>query len=471
MRWAHSLVPSLACAGVTLLASRTLLAQPPAADPAADAGAPASGPAPAPAPASTELVPPSAPSASPNASPSAPPGAEPASGGAAQATPPGPPPPKWYDVLEVGAFVDAYYAHNWRRPRPNKNANLYHPYTANTGFSLSWIGLDAAVQPDPVGAVLQLRFGPSVPNLALADFAIPGGIGFVQNGYVTWKPMGKDGKLNLIFGKFDTIYGAEVAKSQDNINYSRGFLYNLAQPFFHTGLRADIQLADALQLKLMAVNGWNNTIDNNRGKSFGGQLVVTPAEGVSFAAGYLGGPEESDVQEVTCAPTETFDAASSSCIPAPAGATTGGGGIARNPGADSRWRHLVDVVGDATFGKLRFVVNGDYVTQTISVGGQDTSVAWYGASALMRYALTDVWAVGARGEMIRDKDGQITAPNTGPISIYTGTFTLEAAPNKMLVIRLDNRIDAADAAVFATGLRGNDKTQLTSILGVVAKTN
>lgn len=462
MKWARSVLPSLACAGATLCASRTLLAQPGAPEPAVDAGAPA----PLTVPAPTEPV-----SPQPAPAPAVPPDVKPANGGVAQAASQPPPSPKWYDALELGAFVDAYYAHNWRRPRPNKNANLYHPYTANTGFSLAWIGLDAAVQPDPVGAVLQLRFGPAVPNLALGDFAIPGGIGFVQNGYVSWKPGGKDGKLNLILGKFDTVYGAEVAKSQDNINYSRGLLYNLAQPFFHTGLRADIQLTDSLQLKLLAVNGWNNTIDNNRGKSFGAQLVASPAEGVTFAAGYLGGPEESDVNEVTCGATEAFDPASSKCIAAPAGATTGGGGVARNVGADSRWRHLVDVVGDATFGKLRAVVNGDYVTQTISVDGQDTPVAWFGASALLRYPLTDVWAVGARGEIIRDKDGQISAPNAGPITIYTGTLTIEAAPHKMLLIRLDNRIDAADSAVFPTGLRGNDKTQLTSILGVVAKTN
>ena len=79
---------------------------------------------------------------------------------------------KWYDVVDFGAFVDAYYSHNWRRPRPNGGANLYQPYTPNTGFSLAWLGLDASVNPDPVGAVLQLRFGPSTPNLALSDFAI-----------------------------------------------------------------------------------------------------------------------------------------------------------------------------------------------------------------------------------------------------------------------------------------------------------
>jgi len=55
-------------------------------------------------------------------------------------------------------------------------------------------------------------------------------------------------------------------------------------------------------------------------------------------------------------------------------------------------------------------------------------------------------------------------------ALYTGTLTLEAAPHKSLLIRLDNRMDAADQELFAT-LNGTSKTQFTTTLGVVAKTN
>ena len=43
-------------------------------------------------------------------------------------------------------------------------------------------------------------------------------------------PGGKGSPITLDFGKFDTIYGAEVAESQDNINYTRGVLYWFGQP-------------------------------------------------------------------------------------------------------------------------------------------------------------------------------------------------------------------------------------------------
>ncbi len=418
---------------------------PAASAPAAPAAPAAAVPAPAtPAPAALAPVAPAA------SEPSKP--AEPGKAGEASS--------KWHDALSFGAFVDGYYSQNWRNLGQNTGANAYQPYTANSGFNLAWFGLDGAVDTGAVGAVAQLRFGPAVPNLALGDVAIPGGVGFLQNGYGWWKPQGKDGSVKLILGKFDTIFGAEVAQSQLNINYTRGMLYNLAQPFFHTGLRADIQVSDLVAVKVMAVNGWNNTIDNNKGKSFGGQVTLTPTKDYAFSLGYLGGPEESD--QITTTPAAT------PADPKPSPVTS------TNIGADSRWRHLVDVVADLNpTSELHVVANGDYVTQTVAdpVTGADKTVSWFGASLLGHYALTDVWGVGLRGEYIRDKDGQISAPNALPVTLMTGTVTVDAAVSKNLLIRLDNRGDFADEAVFFAG-RGNAvKNQFTSTLGIVAKTN
>lgn len=379
----------------------------------------------------------------------------------------------WYQRFSLEAFVDTYFSHNWRSPRPNSSANTYHPFDPHSGFGLAWLGLDAGMDPDPVGATLQLRFGPSVPNLALGDWSLPGGIGFIQNGYVSLRPGGSSGPVTIVAGKFDTVFGAEVAQSQLNMNYTRGFLYNLAQPFFHTGVRVDVQATEKLAFKVLAVNGWNNTLDNNRGKSFGGQVSYTPIDEATVSVGYLGGPEESDVSTLACASGQVFDAATSSCgtvANAPADAPTSG--KVENTGAESRWRHMADVVVDVKPNKqLRFVANGTYVTQTISVASADKSASWVGAALYARYALTPQWAGAIRGELLNDPDGQITAPNTKAVSLYTGTVTLEYSPVSKLLVRLDNRIDAASEAVFAAKLDGTAKSQFTTTLGLVVKTN
>lgn len=411
---------------------------------------------PAPAPAS---VPSSAPAASP--APPAPVAEAPAT----QAP--------WYQRFSLEAFVDTYFSHNWRSPRPNSSANTYHPFDPHSGFGLAWLGLDAGMDPDPVGATLQLRFGPSVPNLALSDWSLPGGIGFVQNGYVSLRPGGSKGPVTIVAGKFDTVFGAEVAQSQLNMNYTRGFLYNLAQPFFHTGLRVDVQATEKLAFKVLAVNGWNNTLDNNRGKTFGGQVSYTPVDEATVSVGYLGGPEENDVSTLTCASGQVFDAAAAACsqVPnAPADAPTSG--KVENTGAESRWRHMADVVVDVKPSKqLRFVANGTYVTQTVSVASADTHASWVGAALYARYALTPQWAGAIRAELLNDPDGQITAPNTKAVSLYTSTLTLDYSPVSQLLVRLDNRVDGASQAVFAAKLDGTAKSQFTTTLGVVVKTN
>jgi hypothetical protein len=345
--------------------------------------------------------------------------------------------------MKVGAFVDTYYSQNWNGPKPQADANTFHPYNNNAGFGLAWVGLDTAIDTGSVGGALQLRFGPSVPNLALGDFKVPGGIGYVQNGYATWKPGGTGGRLTLLAGKFDTVYGAEVAQSYLNMNYTRGALYNLAQPFFHTGVRADWQATDQLALKLMAVNGWNNTIDNNRGKSFGTQVTYTPSDVFAMSVGYMGGPEGSDTEPVS------------------------GGGLANVPDANGELRHLVDVVVDVKpTSDLRIVANADYVADKT----KGASTSWYGASLLGRYAFSSMFAAALRGEYIADKNGVLTATQKDT-SLVTGTLTLEATPSKYLVLRLDNRIDVASEEVYKVGIDSTSGTMFTTTLGVVAKTN
>ena len=52
--------------------------------------------------------------------------------------------------------------------------------------------------------------------------------------------------LTIDVGLFDTIYGAEVADSWVNFNYTRSPLNYLMQPFYHLGVRATYEVSDRL---------------------------------------------------------------------------------------------------------------------------------------------------------------------------------------------------------------------------------
>ena len=95
-----------------------------------------------------------------------------------------------------------------------------------------------------------------------------------------------------------------------------------------------------------------------------------------------------------------------------------------------------------------------------------------------RYALTNVWAIAARGEYLGDPDGYLTGVEGGALA--TGTLTLEAKPTKNLLLRLEQRGDfmlSADESagatkdVFPKSVRDSASSQITTTFGVVVMTN
>src|SRR5262249_30912687 len=114
----------------------------------------------------------------------------------------------------------------------------------------------------------------------------------VEQGYVSWKPKGKDGVLQLDFGKFVTSAGAAVIESHSNWNYSRSLLLAWAIPYNHFGLPATAtkgHFAGGFQV----VNGWNNVEDNNSGKTLGFVGNIT-AKKIAWNNNYYTGPENTD---------------------------------------------------------------------------------------------------------------------------------------------------------------------------------
>lgn len=343
----------------------------------------------------------------------------------------------WYDMLEWTMFVDGYYAVNYlfpKRPETSNNGLGIRAFDPNTGFSFAWFALDVTYPTGGalglVGMTVNLRVGPSSPQLALAqDTAI--GIAFIKQAYLTIQATKS---LTIDFGKFDTLYGAEVADSFANHTYTRGALYNQLQPFHHTGLRVTWAATDAFAVKFIAVNGWNNALDNNTMKSFGIQFAYS---GKMFGAslGYLVGPEQPDNNE--------------------------------------DFRHFIDFVGTLSLGNLALALNFDFVLD--NVGGETQKAL--GVMLSGTYAFNKMWALGFRGEFLSDMDG--TAGNSlGALKVnnetqnlITGTITIDMNLSSYCLIRLDTRLDYATQGGFQKGRSETEKWQLTNTLGLVVKTN
>ena len=247
---------------------------------------------------------------------------------------------------EISGFVDAYYGYNFNTPATRKAGPERTFDVQHNSFSLNLMELSLEKKPTDdsrAGFRFDLDYGPTQDIVNATEPAGPHIFRNIGQAYVSFQaPVGKG--LQFDVGKFVTPMGYEVIKTKDDWNYSRSLLFTLAIPFYHMGVRATYNVNDKVALAGFLVNGWNNVLDNNTGKTVGGQVTVKPASKLSVTETYLGGPEQ--------------------------------------PNNNKDWRHLSDT--NATYtvtSKVSLAGNYDY--------GQDkesgATVRWQGVAGYFRY--------------------------------------------------------------------------------------
>jgi hypothetical protein len=263
------------------------------------------------------------------------------------------------------------------------------------------------------------------------------------------------------------------------MNYTRGVVYWFTQPAYHTGFRLNADFSEAFSLKALVVNGYNNSIDNNIGKTLGVQGTVNLKSGEralgNVSLGYLVGPERHDYKFVECPAGQAFDPGSSTGCTAQSG-SQGGSGLVDRPTSNTKGlRHLIDVVVTLTpTDALSLVLNGDYGIESLRDPVSESefdAVDWFGVALGARYALGEKFAIAGRAEYLNDGDGHVTGLAPNSIELLSGTLTLDYLPSSHLLIRLDNRLDWSSKEIFKKSVRDATGTLVTTTLGVVVQTN
>jgi len=339
----------------------------------------------------------------------------------------------FFRKIEISGFVDGYYTYNFNRPsQPCATVStvavtncLYNFNVAHNSLSLNLA--EVALEKKPTsdsraGFRVDLDYGPTTTMVHAAE---PGGTTTYQNieqAYVSFlAPAGKG--LQLDFGKFVTWSGQEVIETKDNWNYSRGLLFAWAIPYYHTGLRAAYTVNDKVSLTGFLVNGWNNSADNNTGKTIGGQIILKPNPNLTIIENYTGGPEQTDDND--------------------------------------DWRHLSDTIVTYTVNKqVSVAANYDYAQD--KVAGE--SVKWQGIAGYLKYQANDWFALSPRFELFDDKDGF----STGTVqTVKEATVTAEFKHKDGLIMRLEYRGDFSDEAFFTKRISESVKSQNTFTVGVI----
>ncbi|HET9180233.1 MAG TPA: outer membrane beta-barrel protein [Terriglobia bacterium] len=330
-----------------------------------------------------------------------------------------------FDSTTISGSVDGYYGLDFEHPASRQaGLRVFDNYTNQ--FSLNLAELVVKRSPDKntrLGYNLTLGFGNAMHVVNALE---PGGESFAQNvkeAYLSYlAPIGKG--VQIDFGKFVTPAGAEVIESAPGWNYSRGILFGFAIPFYHFGLRAAYSFSPKVALTGYLVNGWNNIVAVNTGKTYGFSLALAPSSKVSITQNYLGGPQ--------------------------------------TPNTNAHWRHLSDtVVQFNVTPKFSLLENFDYGAGDMIPGVN--SVKWTGIATYARYAFNDRNAFAARYEYYDDQNG-FTTGTVQHIQEYT--LTLERTFAHGLISRLEFRRDMSDVPFFRRSV-DLTKNQNTMELGLI----
>jgi len=334
--------------------------------------------------------------------------------------------PKWFEELAVNAFVSTAYQYNSNRPATGATSYRVFDFNDNS-FNLDVAELVvqiAASKPNDAGFRVDFAAGNSIPQITktqdqnAAQFDL-------QQAFASYiAPLGSG--LRFDVGKFVTHMGYELIEGYDgyNDNYSRSILFGYAIPFTHTGVKASYAFSSKVAGMIEVVNGWDLLRDNNRSKSVGAQLTLTPAAPLTVFLNWIGGAELENDNHTN---RNVFD--------------------------------LVAIVKPTK--SLTLGVNGDYGTENgTSAVNPGSDATWKGIAGYATVAMTSKFSIALRGETFHDEDGVRLGTGT-KATLSEVTFTPAYKFTDHVVLRGEVRYDTANQPILTK--RGTFADKQTTI--------
>lgn len=331
--------------------------------------------------------------------------------------------------IDFGGWVAGSYVYNFNGPdgsflgganSGSVAAYPFHPDSNSFSLDQFWIEIErSADEEHRAGFRVDLVYGKSAGLLS----GVTGGDGISGNDFDLYQayveylaPIGNG--VNFKFGKFGTLIGAEVMASPYNFNISRGHVYNLFEPFTHTGILASTEIAGVS----VSLGGINETrsfdaadIDLGNGKALLWGLGYEMGDfGLSFAGAW--------------------------------GAADSGGSATGNSGDDEL---ILDFIlsWDPTENFSTYI-NADYiVTDNAAVDPFDGSlddIDGFGIAWAARYGLTDRTGVSLRFEYAQLDNVFASATSLEDLNVWGITGTVDHLLTDELMLRGEIRYDQGD---------------------------
>jgi hypothetical protein len=322
--------------------------------------------------------------------------------------------PKWFDELAVNTFVSTGYVYNANRPATGTTSYRVFDFSDNS-FNLDVAEVVvqiAASKPNDAGFRVDVAAGNSIPQITKTQDQLAAAFDLQQAFASYIAPVGSG--LRFDVGKYVTHMGYELIEGYDgyNENYSRSILFGYAIPFTHTGVKATYAFSSKVAGMLEVVNGWDLLRDNNRSKSVGAQLSVTPVAPLTVLLNWIGGPEFANDNHTK---RDVFD--------------------------------LVAIFKPTS--TLTLGVNGDYgIEDGTSRVNPGSDAKWNGIAGYATLAVTDRFSLAMRGETFHD-DGGVRLGTDTKATLKEVTLTPAFKFTDHILLRGEVRFDSANQPILA----------------------
>lgn len=352
---------------------------------------------------------------------------------------------KFLSSINMGFNVDVMYEYNFNDPDSGINsfrsldeennefeiqeASIYFEKVPELGDTLA----------DYIGFKIWVLLGENAGKVAasgLSDDTID-----LTEAYINvLAPVGNG--LSIYAGKFTTIAGFELIQAKDNPNITRGFLFGLAEPFTHTGLRFSYP-AGPLSFTFGINNGWDLVDDNNDGKTFETQIAYGGDIGSFSVTGYFGPEQDGSDGDF-----------------------------------DGDWREFITVFGSVNpVDWLTLSAYADFGWEQgvsdASLGLDEDDVFWWGVAGFIVADVHPAVSLRLRGEWFDDDDGFRTGiPGGAQLFNITPTVAFKPFKGKIFDLeymdnfefRIEYRFDWSDEDAFEDSDGSFDNTQNTIAL-------
>lgn len=329
--------------------------------------------------------------------------------------------------ITVSGFVDTQYNNNFTAHTNNPNTtggpgNPLRSFDNNQNtFTLNNVEFDVEKLANPEGGAgfrVDISAGEDMRavNTANNSAAANSDFGFQQAYVQLVAPLhafdGNDvfgNTVDIKAGRMVTLAGAEVIEGKDNWNISRNYIFGLALPFTHTGVRTTYKLfKDKVTLFAGLNNGWDNNVDNNTWKTWelGSSTNITDKLNYSNAI-YFGpeGNQQAGHKRFLFSNVVSYQATDKLALKS----------------------------------ELTFANQNRVPTNAGTAGVTYDTSHWWGWAGYVRYAMTEKWGMAYRFDYFHDMDRTRTGGTANSVTGHTLTTDYKIYDN--LLGRVEYRLD------------------------------